>query len=113
MSIRVMPDAAERLNRWIETLVRRGGSDLFLVVGLPPSIRVTGKVMRLDEPPLDGDVIEQAVLAAIPAAVAEKYRRDGYADASIRRPGLGRFRVNLHHERERPAATIRALAAHP
>ena len=32
----------------------------------------------------------------------------GIADASIRREGLGRFRVNLHHERGRPAATIRA-----
>jgi twitching motility protein PilT len=102
-----------RLNRWLEILVQRGGSDLFLVVGLPPSIRVTGRIQPLDEEALAADVIEKALLPEIPASAAERYRSAGYTDNSMRREGLGRFRVNLHHERGRPAATIRALPARP
>jgi twitching motility protein PilT len=98
---------------WLEMLVRRGGSDLFLVVGLPPAIRITGKVLRCDDEPLDAEVIEEAVLSALPHQAAEKYRREGYTDGSFRVEGLGRFRINLHHERGRPAATVRALAARP
>ena len=57
--------------------------------------------------------IEAAVLPALHPQALERYRNDGSADVSLRRPGLGRFRVNLHRERGRAAATIRALPAMP
>jgi twitching motility protein PilT len=94
-------------------LVRSGGSDLFLVAGLPPAIRVTGKIVRFDEEPLDGEVIAEAVLSALAPEAAQKYRSQGFTDNSLRIEGLGRFRINLHHERGRPAAAIRALPARP
>jgi len=37
------------------------------------------------------------------------YRDAGIADGSFRTPDLGRFRINLHHERGRAAAAIRRL----
>jgi len=102
-----------RLDQWLEVLVQRGGSDLFLVVGLPPAIRVAGKILHLDGEALEPGIIEEAVLSALPPQAAQNYRRDGYTDNSLRRESLGRFRINLHRERGRPAATIRALAARP
>ncbi len=98
---------------WLEQLTARGGSDLYLVSGLPPSLRVHGAVQRLDEPVLDGAVIERQVLSALPAYAAERYRATGAADASVRRGPQARFRVNLHRERGRPAATVRALPVRP
>ena len=47
----------------------------------------------------------------MPAHAARQYRDTGIADASLRLPGLGRFRVNLHRERGRAAAAIRVLPA--
>jgi len=108
-----MAHISERLEAWLEVLVRRGGSDLFLIVDLPPAIRVTGRVMQLDEEPLESAVIEEAILSSLPPHASQKYRNDGYVDSSLRREGIGRFRINLHHERGRPAATIRALPSHP
>ena len=108
-----MPDASQCLIRWLEVLVHRGGSDLFLVVGLPPAIRVVGKVMHLEGEPLEGVLIDDAVLSVLQPKAAQKYQTEGYTDSSLRLDGLGRFRINLHHERGRPAATIRALPARP
>ncbi|HVB38037.1 MAG TPA: ATPase, T2SS/T4P/T4SS family, partial [Vicinamibacterales bacterium] len=102
-----------RLDRWLAALTEREGSDLFLVAGLPPSIRVQGSIVPLVEGPLDGPDIEDAVLPALPPYAAQRYRTRGDADTSLRRAGLGRFRVNLHRERGRPAASIRALPAVP
>src|SRR5262245_20156645 len=102
-----------RLNHWLETLVKRGGSDLFLVVGAPPSLRISGGIREIEEPPPDGSDIEKAILPVLPARAAELYRATGSCDNSIRIDGLGRFRINLHRERGRPAATIRALAMQP
>lgn len=98
-----------RLETWLRTLVARRGADLLLVAGSPPGVRVDGEVGRLEEPALDGDDIESVVRPALPAYARDRYDGTRIADASWKVPGLGRFRINLHHERGRPAATIRAL----
>jgi twitching motility protein PilT len=49
----------------------------------------------------------------LPAHAAAYYRANGLADASIRRGAGVRFRINLHRERGRAAASIRLLPARP
>ena len=59
--------------------------------------------------PLGGEEIEDAVAPALPPHARRMYRDAGIADGSFRTPDLGRFRINLHHERGRAAAAIRRL----
>jgi twitching motility protein PilT len=98
-----------RVETMLAEVVRRRGSDLLLVSGSPAAIRVDGEVSRLDGPTLDGVDVEESVVPLLPAYAAKRYRERGVADASLRFPELGRFRVNLHRERGRAAAAIRAL----
>jgi twitching motility protein PilT len=107
------PAEASRLDDWLRTVTARKGSDLLLVAGSPAAIRVDGEVLRLDGEPLDSLEIEQAVLPVLPAHARARYEETRITDASLRWPGVGRFRVNLHHERGRAAATIRALPTRP
>ncbi len=100
-----------RLERWLGLLVDASGSDLLLVAGAPPSIRVDGRVRPLAEGPLDGIDVEETVLPALPPHARRIYRDAHIADASFRAPGRGRFRINLHRERGRAAAAVRALPA--
>jgi twitching motility protein PilT len=102
-----------RLDEWLVTVRSQGASDLYLVAGRPPCIRVNGEVRPLGEPVLDGDDIEASVVPLLPMHAASSYRAKGFADASLARAGTGRFRVNLHRERGRAAASIRALPARP
>jgi twitching motility protein PilT len=74
---------------------------------------VDGVIKALPVPPLDSDDIEQQMLALLPARASERYRAIGVADSSFRQGPLGRFRVNLHRERGRAAASIRAVPLHP
>jgi twitching motility protein PilT len=101
--------AAPRLEQWLRLVAERGGSDLLLVAGAPPAVRIDGRVLRLDAGPLDGDDIEEAVLPVLLPHAKEQYRQAGIADASFRIQGLARFRINLHHERGRAAAAVRML----
>jgi twitching motility protein PilT len=98
-----------RLEAWLRVLVDAGGSDLLLVAGAPPSIRVEGRVRPLAEGPLDGVDIEEAVLPALAPHARRIYRQALIADGSFRAQALGRFRINLHRERGRAAAALRAL----
>jgi twitching motility protein PilT len=107
-------DAAEfsstaQLDAWLSTLISHGGSDLLLVAGAPACIRTKGFVHKIDAAALHGPEIEAAVLPALTSHALRRYRHAQIADSSYRVLGLGRFRVNLHRERGRAGAAIRAL----
>ena len=102
------PESAE-FRRWLGELVLRNGSDLLLVPNAPASIRLEGVLSAIEDKTLSGEEIEAAVLPALAAHAREEYRQYGIADSSYRLEGVGRFRINLHRERGRAAATVRAL----
>jgi twitching motility protein PilT len=101
-----------RLDGWLAQLVARRGSDLLLVADAPPAVRRDADFQFLGDEKLTGPEIERAVLPALAPAARRAYREKWNADASLKRGGQ-RFRLNLHRERGRAAAAIRALPAEP
>ena len=99
------PDLAD----WLRQVREQDGSDLLLVAGLPPLARIKGQMARLIGDILSGEEIENAVSPVIPSRLRERYRDGEAIDVGFTLKGLGRFRMNLHRERGRPAAAIRAL----
>jgi twitching motility protein PilT len=97
--------------RWLATVVSLGASDLLLVHGAPPCMRVDGEVRKIEPNLLDGSEIEAAVIPALTRHAQRLYREQQIADSSYRVEGLGRFRINLHREQGRAAAAIRVLPA--
>jgi twitching motility protein PilT len=109
-----LPDASAadaRLDEWLRRMAERQASDLLLLAGEPPVLRIDGRVLRTDGPLVDGVDVEDMVATVLPAHALSAYRQGGVADASRRVPGLGRFRINLHRERGRAAATVRMIPA--
>jgi twitching motility protein PilT len=105
-------DFTARLRGWLEQMVERGASDLLLVAGAPASLRIDGAIAPLVAErggPLGSEEIADAIEPALPPHARRAYRDLGIADGSLRVPDLGRFRINLHHERGRAAAAIRRL----
>ena len=76
-----------RLLSWLDQVVVRSASDLLLVAGAPPSLRVDGLIVPLDAAfggPLGSEEIEDAVLPALPPHARRIYREAGIADGSYR-----------------------------
>lgn len=101
------------LERWLRAMASRQASDLLLLAGEAPTLRIDGRIVRLEGAPLDGDDVEGAVEPALPPHARRAYRAAGIADAACRLSGVGRFRINLHRERGRAAAVIRMLPGRP
>src|SRR5580693_4169168 len=76
--------ATERLDRWLAMLIGRGASDLLLVAGAPPCMRVNGEVRKIEPGILDGPEIEAAVIPALPRHALQQYREAQITDASYR-----------------------------
>jgi twitching motility protein PilT len=99
-----------QLRAWLECVVERGASDLLLVAAASPALKINGAVIPLsDAASLTGDDIAAAVASSLPPHAHRAFVETGIADGSLRIPDLGRFRINLHHERGRVAAAIRRL----
>lgn len=107
----VLPTPASRLDQWLTTLIAGAGSDLLLVPGASPCLRLEGQVRAIDGGILDGPEIESAVVPALTPHGLLQYRESKIADCSYHLAGVGRFRINLHRERGLAAAAIRALPA--
>jgi twitching motility protein PilT len=106
------------LERLLGEMTQRGASDLLLIGGNPPVLRLSGRLVRLDLPALEpGDVASYFAPFAT-GRVQEQLREAGAADFSLRLARSAndddrrawRFRVNLHRQRGALAASIRSLA---
>jgi twitching motility protein PilT len=97
------------LFQWLKRVRELAGADLLLVAGAPATIRVRGAFVAASSGPLEAQHILQTVAPLVPTRLFERHRAGESVDLAFARPGLGRFRVNLHYERGRPAAAIRAL----
>jgi twitching motility protein PilT len=102
-------DVGTRLDGWLGLMAERGASDLLLLAGEPPALRIDGRIVRGDGTRLDGQDVEDMVLPVLPVHAQRAYREIGTADAARRLSGLGRFRLHLHRERGRAAAVVRML----
>ncbi len=84
------------LDAMLTALVERGGSDLHLLDGVAPKVRVHGALERLQDAPVP---VGPLVLPLLDARQKALYDADGEADLAHGVAGVGRFRVNVfrHH----------------
>ncbi|HYN43146.1 MAG TPA: ATPase, T2SS/T4P/T4SS family, partial [Thermoanaerobaculia bacterium] len=101
-----------RLTALLVETVRRSGTDLLLVPGSAPILRLHGALEPLAGPGAERLNRTDAWDLLSPSLSADRRRRfaEGEAiDLSLRIDPLGRFRVNLHRTRGGTAAAIRVL----
>ena len=97
------------LGPWLVLMEQRNASDLVLVAGEPPTFRIEGRMVRSTGAVLDGDDVYELVAPDLKPHAQRAFREHGITDGAVKLAGVGRFRVNLHRERGRAAATIRRL----
>ncbi|MGB7762846.1 MAG: PilT/PilU family type 4a pilus ATPase [Bryobacteraceae bacterium] len=106
-----LPDTTASLDKLLSFAASRGASDVLLIAGAPAVLRVNGMLAPGSGPPLEADDVRSLVLPLLTPLQLEELQKNRSADLSFLREGLGRFRVNLHHQRGTLAASIRLLPA--
>ncbi|MEW6059947.1 MAG: type IV pilus twitching motility protein PilT [Actinomycetota bacterium] len=94
----------------LEIVLERGASDLHLTVGTPPTIRLHGDLLRLEDYPILTPRSLQAMMYAIlPQKMRERLEQDLELDMSYALPGKARFRVNVYYQRDSIGAAFRLI----
>ena len=97
------------LDRLLHAAAGRGASDVLLIAGAPVMLRVTGNLTPGAGAVLEADDVRSLVLPLLEPAQLEELQKRKSVDLSFVRENLGRFRVNIHHQRGTLAASIRLL----
>jgi twitching motility protein PilT len=120
-SIAAWPSATVGEGNALESLLvemaQRGASDLLIVIGAPPVLRIGGRLSRTTDAPLSSEDINSLLAGVLTGRVREKLESEGSADFSLRLARAAsdddrrawRFRVNVHRQRGTLAASVRAL----
>lgn len=89
--------------------VERGGSDLHLTVGLPPTIRLNGQLTPLPYQPLTEHDTRRLVYEALNDTQLEQFERHHDIDFAYSVKDVARFRFNVYMQKGAVAAAMRVI----
>jgi len=107
--VTAMPASMASLDQLLDFAAKRNASDILLVAGVPPVLRVNGALAPSSGAALEAEIIRSMVLPLLAPSQLDELQKRRSVDFGFIREGLGRFRVNLHHQRGTLAASIRLL----
>jgi twitching motility protein PilT len=84
-------------------------SDLHLVAGRPPSLRIDGKIVRLKQEALSDADLERLVEGILQEPHKAQLKRRRSVELCHDEPGLGRFRISIFHALGRLAGSFRLV----
>ncbi len=100
---------SEELTAMLKSAASRGASDLLLVANVPPTVSIRGEWVDLSSVALSAENVEQLVDSLMNDEQRHKLHTVRDVDLGVTIPGVGRYRINLHYQRETLAAAIRAI----
>jgi twitching motility protein PilT len=103
------PGSTASLDQMLGFAVKSSASDVLLVVGAPPVLRVHGALTPTSRAALEADEVRNLVLPLLDDSQLDELQKRKSVDLSFMRESLGRFRVNIHYQRGTLAASIRLL----
>jgi twitching motility protein PilT len=102
----------DELHEWLTQAVEKGASDLHLVVGHPPVLRLHGDLVEVAAPPLDGEQTDSMLRALCPTEDWARLKVQKNVDFSFPlmvRGRIHRFRVNLFQSGGQLGACLRVV----
>ncbi|MCX5708229.1 MAG: ATPase, T2SS/T4P/T4SS family, partial [Candidatus Omnitrophica bacterium] len=96
------------LDRILAIAVKNKASDVHLVCGQPPTMRLYGELKPIPSPELTSEGIKAMIHGILSKQHREKFEEDLELDVSYVND-CGRFRVNLHQEKGQIGAAFRCL----
>jgi len=95
----------------MEQVIESGGSDLHISAGLPPYIRISGKLTPTEHETLTPEQCQRLIFSMLNNTQRKNLEQNWELDCSYGVKGLARFRVNVYKDRGTYAACLRALAS--
>ncbi len=87
----------------------KDASDLHLNVGIPPVLRINGKLTRMDLPELTPEITHEMIYSILSEKQKAGFEKFGEYDLSYELLNISRFRVNVFKHRRGEGAAFRLI----
>lgn len=96
-------------NDLLKIMVQKGGSDLFITTGIPPSMKVDGTVRPLTRNALTPDMTRGLVMGIMSQLQRSQFAETRECNFAISAQGIGRFRVSAFQQRNQVGMVVRRI----
>jgi twitching motility protein PilT len=98
-----------KLDAFFKLMFDTGASDLHIVSGQPPILRVHGELERIKYDPLDDEHLRQMLYEIAPEQKIKTYEETGDVDFGYEIPNVARFRANYFMQKYGCGAVFRQI----
>lgn len=92
-------------------MVEKKASDLFFTTYAPVKIKIDGRIIPVNNTELTPKMVKQAAFGLMDEEQLDKFARELEIDFAVSEPGLGRFRINVFHQRGNVAMVMRYITS--
>ncbi|GLQ30562.1 twitching motility protein PilU [Litoribrevibacter albus] len=97
------------IEKLLKYVVENGASDLFISAGIPPSVKLNGKLTPLTKNPLSPEETRQTVLGVMTETQRKEFKEQRECNFAISARGIGRFRVSAFYQRNLVGMVLRRI----
>src|SRR5438874_9361106 len=101
--------ATIQIDRLLETVVRRGASDLHLACGKPPTIRLHGHLRELQTKVLDPEDTMSLMKSITPERIQQEFEESGSGDFGFAYGEAARFCVAIFKQKGAASLELRKI----
>jgi twitching motility protein PilU len=94
---------------FLKLMVHKKGSDLFVTAGIPPSMKVNGRIQPITQSPLTPQQSRDMVLNVMTPTQREEFEKTHECNFAISMQGVGRFRVSCFYQRNQVGMVLRRI----
>jgi twitching motility protein PilT len=93
----------------LQHMIQSNASDLHLKVGRPPTLRIDGHMVSMDQAALKQEDLRSLAEQIMAPKNIKEFSEQKESDFALAVPGIGRFRVNAYQQRGTIAYALRAV----
>lgn len=98
------------LEKLLRLMVEKGASDLFITTGVPPSMKINGKIMHVTKSPLTPEQAREIVFGSMNEVQRREFTEELECNYAISARGIGRFRASAFYQRNLVGMVLRRIS---
>ena len=99
-------------DKLLKVVLEQKASDLFITAGLPPSIKVDGRMLPMSKTALTAEQAKEIVHSTMSEAQIQEFEVERECNFAIHSPTTGRFRVSAFYQRNFAGMVLRRIETH-
>jgi len=94
---------------YLKIMMMKDGSDIFLSTGAPPTCKVEGQMVPLEQKTMAPNEVKEIAYSIMGPEKVALFEKRPEMNLALSEPGVGRFRVNIFQQRNQVSMVVRAI----